>query len=236
MTFPEGDVMKRIYYGLYLCTFAICMMFLFACAGKPPIVDETTLVSSNPRLQVKVLDPYRYVGKTRFDCFSSTTEHRFKSGQIHITNDAYIFLPTKLEIDHITKGIYVTIATVEPFFRFNAPFYNIDANDVLDHGTKDLGGESYQYVISLYCFDSHNQVTRFVNQAGMLLPEYCLGITLARVVDVKGRESITYFEDISPTGLDCRHWSDRKKLSDDQKKYIATFEQRALSSFQITRP
>jgi hypothetical protein len=193
-------------------------------------VNNNKFISTRwPYLEAKISPDYKYLAHFKYEqkrlSISKANRHR-------IETDSFFFLPNDVTKGMIHKYVYIRIEEnldgtfVDPFL--------LPSSSNFDWAQKKLGWYEYELATEIaFAKVEEDGILQKLIQEGFIMPEGVLKRKAARVVGKNKAMMIVYGEDAALSGFGYDTWKDRKKLSEEQKKYISDFNQRALSVFEI---
>jgi hypothetical protein len=216
----------------YIHIFLLVLTFLILFAGvklEERYVKDNVFHSIYPKLTVNVDPKYTYLG--RFD-YTLEMESRDGVQGSTVETETYVFVDA---VDKQVKGaVYIQIRRQQTKYIRNLVG---DKKANLKTGTCSVGGEEYQCYTRAISVSSDEPIARLIKEKGYLLPDCMLTRAYVRADKDIGSYliMISYNEDLSPSGFDCKAWQDQTLSTLEQENYLARFEQQSGTSFQIKR-
>ena len=212
---------------IHISLLALTFLILFAGVKPERYVKDNVFHSTYPNLEVKVDPKYAYLGQ-----FDYTLEMESRDGVQGRTGEtkSYVFVDT---VDkQVKRTVYIQIRREQTKYIGNL-VGDIKAN--LKTGTCNLGGKEYQCYTRVIDASSDEPMARFMQEKGYLLPDCMLTRVYVRADTDIGSYlvMIGYSEDLSPSSFDCREWQDQTLSTLEQENYLARFEQKSATSFQV---
>ena len=216
----------------YIHISLLALMFLTLFAGvqlEERYVKDNVFNSIYPKLMVKVDPKYTYLG--RFD-YTQEMESRDGVQGSTVETKSYVFVDAADK--QVKKSVYIQIRRQQTKYTGNLVG---DKKANLKTGTCSLGGEEYQCYTRAISVSSDEPIARLMQEKGYLLPDCVLTRGYVRADKDIGSYliMISYNEDLSPSGFDCKAWQDQTLSTIEQENYLARFEQQSRTSFQIKR-
>ena len=215
---------------IHISLLALTFLTLFAGVQlEERYVKDNVFHSIYPKLMVKVDPKYTYLG--RFD-YTMEMESRDGVQRSTVETKSYVFVDA---VDKQVKGaVYIQISR-EQMKHIGNLVGGIKAN--LKTGTCRFGEEEYQCHTRVISVSSDEPIARLLKEKGYLLPDCMLTRAYVRADKDIGSYliMISYNEDLSPSGFDCKAWQDQTLSTLEQENYLARFEQQSRTSFQIIR-
>jgi len=213
----------------FITLLALTFLILFAGAKPERYVKDNVFHSTYPKLGVKVDPKYAYLGQVDY-----TLEMESRDGVQGgtVETKSYVFVDA---VDkQVKRTVYIQMRREQTKYIGNL-LGDIKAN--LKTGTCNLGGEEYQCYTRVIDVSSDEPTARLVQEKGYLLPDCMLTRAYVRADTDIGSYLIiiSYNEDLSPSSLDCKAWQDQTPFTLEQEHYLARFEEKSTTFFQIER-
>lgn len=215
----------------YMLISLLALAFLISFAGAKPdrYVKDNVFHSAYPKLKVKVDPKYAYLGQIDY-----TLEMESRDGVQGgtVETKSYVFVDA---VDkQVKRAVYIQIRREQTKYIGNL-LGDIKAN--LKTGTCSLGGEEYQCYTRVIDVSSDEPIAMLMEEKGYYLPDCMLTRVYVRADKDIGSYLIiiSYNEDLSPSSLDCKASQDQTQFTLEQEHYLARFEQKSTTSFQIER-
>jgi len=208
---------------------ALTFLFLFAGAKPERYIKDNVFHSTYPKLRVKVDPKYAYLGQLDY---TLETESRDDVQGGTVDTESYAFVDA---VDkQVKRVVYIQIRRKQTKYIGNLVG---DKKANLKTGTCNLGGEEYQCYTRVISVSSDEPMGKLMQEKGYLFPDCLLTRAYVRAdTDTGGHLIIiSYNEDLSPSSLDCKVWQDQTRFTQEQEHYLARFEQKSTTSFQIER-
>ena len=216
----------------YIHIFLLALTFLTLFAGvklEERYVKDNVFHSIYPKLMVKVDPKYTYLERSDYT-LEMETRDGVQGSTVKIKS--YVFVDA---VDKQVEGaVYIQIRRQQTKYIGNLVG---DKKANLKTGTCNLGEEEYQCYTRAISVSSDEPIARLMQERGYLLPDCMLTRVYVRTDKDNGSYliMISYNEDLSPSGFDCKAWQDQTLSALEQKNYLARFEQQSRTSFQIIR-
>jgi hypothetical protein len=229
MHFSLSFITHRKSFRSYLEVAALAFFLLIMISGcaVERNVKDNRLFSSYPKVIIDVDKEFMLLGSDTYE---------LKQQYATRDNNFYLFGSKKINEQTIQKGILIQILVTTSMHSPRVQFYTkIDdkAKNVFDHNVKPFGENKYEYYMKCDSKVSSNNIDEWLNKKGYLYPR----CTLQQHIMQSGAQGlyneVTYFEDATLSGLACDNWFDKNKLTEDQKKYLAKFTERADKAIQL---
>ena len=215
----------------YLLVSLLALTFLTLFAGAKPerYVKNNIFHSTYPKLNVKVDPKYAYLGQLDY-ILEVESRDGVQGGAVE--TKSYVFVDAGDK--QVKRAVYIQIRREQTKY-IGSPLGDIKAN--LKTGTCNLGGEEYQCYTRVIDVSSDKPIARFIQEKGYFLPGCMLTRAYVRADTDIGSYLIiiSYNEDLSPSSVDCKARQDQAPFTPEQEHYLARFEQKSTTSFQIER-
>ena len=217
---------------LFLLSILIGSSLLWACVDKRQI-QNNNFTSAYPAISVMVDKEFYYLGNGSYNSLSKSSNNpNGPKGRYAV--DFYFFAPEKIENNTVHKGVVVYFSNMQsPGWWWSLPFFKDDSKFVFDHGMKLLGGEYYEYAVEFEQTKNDDKIGAWLNQKGYKIPSCRIKKSFKKLEKDDLSKTVMYYEDLSPSGLECSNWKDRANLTDKQKEFVSKFVSQADKALQI---
>lgn len=212
-----------------------CCLFLSGCVtgtgqGIAAKVDEENVFHLNyPKMEIRIAEDIKYIDKTLEDKYEVKPENvGAHVDKLSVNSKGYSFLnPYDPELGCI-KVVAIEIKNLE---THHSSWKRSDLKDfpgIIDHGSTQINGVSYQYGIALNNFLLASISNNLLKEANSILgysnPMKMMTKIYSRIFgsDDSGIISIIYSESI-PQSLE---WHTSSSMTDERRNFLEAFQKR----------
>ena len=215
----------------YIRVCIVCLTcFLLVAATKPErYVKDNVFYSSSPKLEVKVDPKFKYLGRLDY-----TVEQQSPDRVQLVTYETRSHVFADAIDNKLKKAVYIQIRREQTKYVGNLLG---DARANLKSGMCSLGDKEYTCFTRLIFLSADEPMAKFIAEQGYGLPVCVMARTYARADSGENiyLVVITYFENLSDSGLSCESWQSEERLTDEHKQYLERFERNCKASFTIIK-
>jgi hypothetical protein len=219
---------KRVLIGLAL-------LILAGCTTGRQVVGNT-FQSSSPKMNIRVDDRFKYLGKTSEISRIQPTKGDTES-DTGIETVNYVFVPADAQ-GRLQEFLVIEIVQLLAVEVSSAEVSWLGANTKwsLDYSKVDLDGSEYEYVGRIYIPNPKWKVEQYLKESGYNLPGCLLSATFSRHA-FNNLASIRYLRSAGDCNIDsdkdCKRKCIKDILSDEGKAGIQSLREKAFSLFGV---
>jgi hypothetical protein len=215
---------KRVLIGLAL-------LVLAGCATGRQVVGNS-FQSSFPKMNIRVDDHFKYLGKTSEITRLKLSNEPMNTG---IETEFYVFIPTDAK-GCLQEFFVVEIVSFLPLEMsgWEVGWGETNTKWALDYSKVALDGSEYEYVSRIYLSDQKGKVEQYLTESGYTLPGCLLSATFSRHA-FNDLVHISYYRGAGDCNIDsdkdCKRKCIKDILSDEGKADIQSLREKAFSLF-----
>ena len=215
--------------GIRASIVCLTCLLLVGATKSERYVKDNVFYSSSPKLEVKIDPKFIYLGNLNY-----TMEKRSPDSVQLVTYETKSYVFVDAVENKLKKAVYVQLRREQTKYVGNLLG---DARENLSSGICSLGGKEYNCFTRVIFLSAAEPIAKFISEQGYDLPTCILTRTYARA---DSDESIylvviTYFENLSASGLNCESWQREEQLTEEHRQYLEGFDGNCTASFAIIK-
>ena len=215
--------------NIYIYLICLTCLVLVAATKSERYVKDNQFNSSSPKLHVKVDPKFKYLGSLDY-----TIEQQSPDNLRLVSYETKSYVFADVLNNQLKKAMYIQLRREQTKYVGNLLG---DARANLKSGICSLGNKEYTCFTRIIFLSLNEPIAKFISGQGYGLPECVLARTYARADSGENiyLVVITYFENLSDSGLSCESWQSEEQLTDEHKQYLERFERNCKASFTIIK-